>query len=436
MDTIRLQNMVPNAYIDDSRDFQLLCRLYDSIFNGIKFDTDTIKYINDSQLIRSNLLPLLQTKLGFFTTKQLDDRSLRYVLSVFSELVHYKGSLLAIKKLLNMCLKLNNIAGSYTINYSDTDTIVNGISVSAHTIIIGIDSIISNTDMLSELARYILPAGFGFYIYFYKNLAELQDLYMNDDVKLLYSSSNLSAQIRGTREYLASEDESQYIDYTMPISAEPLSYDLLGGVDVAWINSVDSIISDKFKGIFESENDLPSDDLSTGDLAIAMGTSESSTELFPEVYYYNNSQWNKLRFLGNCELSNSVPNISSSQNYDVACVPSGTAYYRYNGSIWSECNYLGIFSSTEDVQSASLGDLISTYESQTAYKYYTGSAWIDLDYKATYSYKDQISNSYEQLNNLVILTGGDYYLKLGGTWTNYTGAIYMLKKSFIENEES
>ena len=67
MQTIRLQDLTPEVYTSESRDFQILCRLYDSSFNAIKYDTDSMKYLTDSRYIRSGMLPLLQTKLGMFT---------------------------------------------------------------------------------------------------------------------------------------------------------------------------------------------------------------------------------------------------------------------------------------------------------------------------------------------------------------------------------
>ena len=432
METIRTQRLVPEVYTDESRDFQIFCRLYDSLFNGIKYDTDTIKYIVDTRNIQAGMLPLLQTKLGFFTKKSLDNTQLRYILQVFPELLRNKGSLSAIKKMLNMCLKLNHISGSYTINYSDSPSVINGVSINSHTIIVGIDTIIQNTEIINELARYILPAGFSFYIFFFKNLNEYQDIYMNDDVKLLYSSSNLSAQIRGTRDY---DDSDAYVDYTMPIPEEPLSYDLLGGVDIAWVNSIDSEISDIFKGIYEDENDLPSSNVSTGDLAIAMETG-SDDVVYPYVYYYN-SGWNKLNFVGNCELSGSSPQVSNPQAYDIVCVPYHTTYMIYNGSAWVEHNFKGLFKTTQEAESyitVSDGDLISLETGLTDYKYKSGSSWVDVTYKATYSNENQINSNYNVLNNLVILTGAKYWIYLNNAWQPYTDTIYMLKKAIIENE--
>ena len=48
----RLQNNVPEVYVDKSRDFQLFCRLYDSCFGGVKFSIDSM-----SRLTNASILP-------------------------------------------------------------------------------------------------------------------------------------------------------------------------------------------------------------------------------------------------------------------------------------------------------------------------------------------------------------------------------------------
>ena len=423
MRTIRFQDMTPEVYTDESRDFQILCRLHDSIWNGVKFDAETIKYIIDSRNIQSGLLPLLQTKLGFLTDKRLNDNEIRYVLRVFPDLLRNKGSLLAIRKLLNMCLKLNDISGEFTISYSDKPTIINGISINAHTIIVGIDTIIKNTEMINEIAKYILPAGFSFYIYFYKNYRATDNIYLNDDVKLLYSSSNLNSQIRGTR-----DNSDEFIDYTMPLSTEPMSYDLLGGVDVAYINSIDSKISENFKGIFNSTSDFPVG--SNGNYAITFNT--VNNVVYPIVYYYNDS-WNELNFRGYCELSHSNPQVSNPQSYDVVSSPQEDKYLVYSSSSWITCNYRGLFLNTSSVTNPQTNDLIALTSGHTNYYIYKNGSWNQVEYKATYLNNTQIDDTYKIDNNLVILTGSTYFMYVNNSWTIITDSIYMLKKYITEN---
>ena len=106
---IRLQDKTPEVYCSESRDFQLFCRLYDCVVNGIKFDIDTIPDILDAMTCRSSMLQLLQTKVGFFTNKQLTDDALRYVLTAFPMMVKNKGSLKAVQQAVNVFFKVNGI---------------------------------------------------------------------------------------------------------------------------------------------------------------------------------------------------------------------------------------------------------------------------------------------------------------------------------------
>lgn len=414
MDTIRFQNLTPEVYTDESRDFQVLCRLYDSIFNGIKYDTDSIKYIVDSKNIQSGLLPLLQTKLGFLTKKSLSDTEIRYVLRVFPELLRNKGSLIAIKKLLNMCLKLNNISGEYTISYSDTDTVINGININSHTIIVGISSVIKSTELINEVARYILPAGFSFYIYFYKNYNSLDDILLNDDVKLLYSSSNLNSQIRGPI-------NKQY---------EELSDTILGGVDTAWIDSIDSELTDSFKGYYSSVSQFPSGE--TDDVAITVETVNNIK--YPVVYLYRNSTWNKLNFRGYCELTNASPEVSNPVEFDVVCSLRETQYLVYRSNSWLAVNYRGLVNSIENIAVPQQDDLINLVSSPKDYKIYNNGSWVDVNYKAMFLNETQVNASYAVEDNLIILTGSKYFVYINNIWTLITDSIYMIRKFVSDNQ--
>lgn len=422
MNTIRLQNLIPEVYTEESRDFQVLCRLYDSIFNGIKYDADSIKYITDTKFIQSSLLPLLETKLGFFTKKTLTDTEMRYILMAFPDIVKNKGSLKAIKQLVNVCLKLTDITGEYTISYSDKETVINGVTIKDHTIIVGINTMIENLDIINEIGEYIVPTGFNFYIYYFKNYSALDEIIYNEDVRLLYASSNLTSQIRGTRDYTDS-----VTDYTMPLDDDELSYDLLGGVDVAWINSIDDVFSDSFVGFYDTSSNLPAG--SQGDLAITYET--VNNVVYPVVYYYNAS-WNKLNFRGFCELSSSNPQVSNPQNYDVVC-SYNNKYLVYQTNSWTECNYRGMFNTANEVIYPQNNDLILLTSNVKSYKLYKNGSWIDVSYKATYSNENQIDNSYKANNNLIILNGGTYYMYLNSVWNIITDSIYFLKKELITN---
>ena len=44
----RTQDNVPEIYVNESRDFQLLCRLKDVMINGVKYAIDSINHTSNT----------------------------------------------------------------------------------------------------------------------------------------------------------------------------------------------------------------------------------------------------------------------------------------------------------------------------------------------------------------------------------------------------
>lgn len=212
MSMINVQEMTPQIYTEESRDFQLLSRLYDSVFNGLKFDTDSIVELIDTQQCRTSVLQLLQTKLGFFTEKKIDDEKLRKVLECFPMLVKNKGSLKAVKETLYLFLRMYSVSSELEVYYLKTPysdpftkdmpcVLANGKLPENNSLIIRIHSFETKPDttVIEEIFRYILPAGINYYIEFDKNV-ELPDIVLTteDYAELLFISDNMDAEVRGT----------------------------------------------------------------------------------------------------------------------------------------------------------------------------------------------------------------------------------------------
>lgn len=173
----RLQNNVPDIYVEESRDFQTLCNVFDIMNSGIKYDIDSMPNILDTNLCRDSMIPLLQSKLGFFTKRTLTTKEIRHVLCAFKRLVKDKGSRIGIKEAIEIYLKLLNTNGGYRITITNNETLKKTLSETADTfynktsnvylIEIDLQSQIQNTDVLKEMLNYVLPAGyklnFGFY---------------------------------------------------------------------------------------------------------------------------------------------------------------------------------------------------------------------------------------------------------------------------------
>lgn len=155
----RLQDNVPEVYVQESRDFQLFTRLYDSVFGGVKFLIDSLQYATSTKECDNSLLELLKTKLGLYTDLQISDTELRYVLEAFPLIMRYKGSYRAIKYILNLfqrIVKENNT--TYTCEVINKD--ITG-AYPDYTIQFRLSQNHKHDDLLRELVRLVIPTGYN-----------------------------------------------------------------------------------------------------------------------------------------------------------------------------------------------------------------------------------------------------------------------------------
>lgn len=105
MDIFRIENNVPDVYVNNSRDFQLLARLKTVLFAAIKHDINSTRFLSNTTYCRDSQLENLSTKLGFFHDTTLNSDVLRTVLQAFPYLVRRKGIKQAIEQTINCFLK-------------------------------------------------------------------------------------------------------------------------------------------------------------------------------------------------------------------------------------------------------------------------------------------------------------------------------------------
>lgn len=105
----RVEKNVPDVYIQESRDFQLFARLYDLVFQSCRFNIDSMENVTDTLRCNDALLPLLSTKVGFFTKIQYTDQNYRYILAAFPYIIRYKGSLKGVQLVANLFENIMNI---------------------------------------------------------------------------------------------------------------------------------------------------------------------------------------------------------------------------------------------------------------------------------------------------------------------------------------
>ena len=145
----RVENNVPEVYVTQSRDFQLFSRLYDLVFQSSRFSIDSLEQVSDTMRCNDSLLPLIATKVGFFTESNFTTKSDRQVLAAFPYIIRYKGSLEGIHRVANLFERIMN-----TSVYVDASSVTTESKVS-----IVFDNYAPDATLLFSLLEYIRPTG-------------------------------------------------------------------------------------------------------------------------------------------------------------------------------------------------------------------------------------------------------------------------------------
>lgn len=170
----RLQDNVPQYYVNSSRDFQLFCRLYDVAFSAAKYAAEGVADITDVYNCSENLLPFLATKVGFFDYKDIPLDALRMIISAFPCLIRKKGSLSGIEDCIYLYLR-----------YNHSDNIKFEINFVQDHIVITLEKAFSNQYILEAMLKYIIPAG-CYVQYDTSNIKSLNTLFVPEESLSLF----------------------------------------------------------------------------------------------------------------------------------------------------------------------------------------------------------------------------------------------------------
>lgn len=150
---IKLYNLLPKVYYNRSRDFQILGRLYEIMFNYIKNNVDMISY----QPLNSNgdnrFLDLLCSTLGLKLEHQYDNEQLCALCGIFISSLRNKGNLKSIKQVLNLLISLEGC--------SEETYLEQGID---GTLYIYVPQEITDLLLFKDVLEYIIPTGLNYRI--------------------------------------------------------------------------------------------------------------------------------------------------------------------------------------------------------------------------------------------------------------------------------
>lgn len=161
----RISEKVPEVYMKESRDFQILPRIDDLLFLGEHYDISTIQELNNPKKCRNSCLKYLAEKVGFYTDKYIPDNVLINIISAFRTALKNKGTDLGIQQAVIAILKAENSIDPPKIVYTRSDSSLQ--YYEQYTINIYTPIKIINEVALREFLKYIIPAGYNYNIYSY-----------------------------------------------------------------------------------------------------------------------------------------------------------------------------------------------------------------------------------------------------------------------------
>lgn len=152
---MKVENLVPEVYYKESRDFSYIGRIFEVLLNYMKTNADLVDASLDSENIKSMLLDLLNSTLGFESRHNYITKDLIYLASCFSDLLRKKGTMEAIKQAIQLLLTSQNIALPSDVTIAEADSFELNIILPSE---------LTDVILLEDLFDYILPAGWTFTI--------------------------------------------------------------------------------------------------------------------------------------------------------------------------------------------------------------------------------------------------------------------------------
>lgn len=146
---IKLQELTPSVYYEQSRDFQFIGCLYDIVLNYVKTNADNLYTLPIGKNMDEKLLNLLAFTLGFQSKHHYNSKQLLAICSVLPLILKHKGSLNAILIAVNSILYAEGINQALDYEFKDNN------------LVLYLSPDLSDLTLLKDIMIYILPAGIG-----------------------------------------------------------------------------------------------------------------------------------------------------------------------------------------------------------------------------------------------------------------------------------
>lgn len=147
---IKTEKMVPEVYYNKSRDFQVLGRAYDIISNYMKMNSDLVRDNTISISNKAMIIDLICSTLGFKAKHEYNNNQLIGLCSIYMLCMKNKGTLKAIKLVLDLLTCIENSDNECVIEYNPDDP---------NSLNIFIPNDIKDITLFKDVLNYFMPAG-------------------------------------------------------------------------------------------------------------------------------------------------------------------------------------------------------------------------------------------------------------------------------------
>ena len=150
----KLEENVPDVYVEMSRDFQLLCRVYDIFVNSNIITQSKIRQQINIDQIDDKLLKLLAGRLGFSSDNYIPTEVMRSILLQFPFMIKNKGTKVGIEQAIKSVIKQTSKVNSVYV--SDITIATGEIKVTVESD----DASAVDMSYLSNVLKYVVPVGY------------------------------------------------------------------------------------------------------------------------------------------------------------------------------------------------------------------------------------------------------------------------------------
>ena len=146
---IRLEDLTPEVYYRQSRDFQFIGRLYDIVLNSVKTNSDMLYNIPISDNVDTRLMDLMSLTLGFKSKHNYNVKQLTALCNALAIVMRNKGNIQSIITACTAVLNAEGITKGFEYSYD----------AASRRVQIFLPPDLKDINLLKDLFEYIVPAG-------------------------------------------------------------------------------------------------------------------------------------------------------------------------------------------------------------------------------------------------------------------------------------